>query len=115
MAVFCIEPGYGVGNLLHGKGVGCGARPEPQYAYAGLESFGGVGFVGDLRGSLQTEFLFGLAQPCQGHAASSLEAAGHGARLPHAGTQIAHACGGKLPGGVKKLLARFGAARACYY
>ena len=71
-----------VSYLLHGEGVGSGARTYPQYVYADTQSLLYVFGTGHFRCYAHSRVPFDLFQPFEPFAAYALECVRASARLP---------------------------------
>ena len=102
----------GVGDLLHGEGVGRGACPDPEQVDAACERRRHMVARGDLRRRVHARFAFHAGQPRQPLDADPLETARFGPRFPDAGPEDPDPLGRQLAGGLQKLFFGLGAARA---
>ena len=102
----------GVGDFLHGEGVGHGAGTDPEEVDTGIQGGLDVG-VGSYFGAyLHAEFLLHTVEPGQTFFADAFEAAGFRAGLPDAGAEELDALAGELRGGVHHLFFGLGGAGA---
>ena len=106
---------HGIGQQLHGEGVGAGAGTYPEYINIGFEGKFHMLGCGYLGGNEHAGFFFYALEPWQGFLAVAFKAAGLGARFPYSGSEHVAALAGKLHGGGKCLLLSLSGAGTCNY
>ena len=110
-----VRSAQGVGDLLHGEGVGRRACADPQQVDAAFQRRGDVLAGGHFGRGVHARFAFHALEPGDARLSDAFEAAGFGAGLPESGAADADAFGCQRAGRAEDLLFGFGAARACDY
>ena len=108
-----IDSSQRIGQGLHGKGVGRGARPYPQDVHAVLQCQLDVLWRGHFGRDEHVGFFLYLLHPWQGFLAVALEATGLGTGFPYAGPEVMASFHGQLACRVHHLFLSLGTAGAC--
>ena len=108
-----VHAAQGVGDLLHGEGVGRRAGADPEQVDAALQRYGDVLAGGHLGGGVHPRLPFHALEPGDAGLADAFEASRFGAGFPQSGAVDAESLCGQRAGGLHDLFFGFGAARAC--
>ena len=106
-----VHAAQGVGDLLHGEGVGRRAGPDPEQVDAPFQGRLDMLVRGDFGGGVHARFALYALHPGDSLLADAFESAGFRAGLPEPGAVDADSFGGQYAGRVEELFFGFGAAR----
>ena len=108
-----VRSAQGVGDLLHGEGIGRRAGPDPEQVDTAFQRCGDVFAGGDFGGGVHARFTLHALQPCDARRTYALESSRLGAGFPQPGAVDVKALCGQRTGRFHDLFFGFGAAGTC--